>query len=570
MKNFEITKLFNNIADLLEIKNENPFRIRAYRKAALNIESLTEDVQEVALRGGLEKIPGIGKDLAGKIQEFLSKGVVKDYESLKKKIPEGLLSLMAVPAVGPKKAWLFYKKLKIDTVEGLEKAARKHRLQKLPGIRAKTEENILKGLEFLKKSKGRTHLGIAWPVAQDVTRGLERVKGVKRIQVAGSLRRMKETIGDIDILVDSTAPDSVMDAFVSLPFVGEVLSKGFTKSSIRTKDGLQIDLRVIESLSWGAALAYFTGSKAHNIRLREMAMKKGMKISEYGIEKKGKIIGGAEEEEIYDILGLPFVPPEIREDTGEIEAALKGELPRLVEMKNIRGDFHIHTTWSDGTLPLKEMVEAARARGYEFIAVTDHTQSLGVARGMDEKRLLDQVREIKKLNGTYSGFRVLAGAEINILSDGGLDMSDKVLKELDWSVASVHWGFQQAREKITRRILQAMKSRYVKAIGHPSGRLLGERDAYEVDWEAIFKGARETGTALEVNSYPQRLDINDIACRRAKELGIKVVVNTDAHTVHQLDSIALGVSVARRGWLEPGDVLNTLTVEKFLEATRKS
>lgn len=569
VKNSEISGLFNKIADILEIKNENPFRIRAYRKAALNIEGLPGDIEDVALKGKLGDIPGIGKDLAGKIQEYLSTGKINDYEKLRKEIPEGVLSLMNIPAIGPKKVWFFYKELGIDSLEKLEEAAKEHRLQKLPGIRQKTEENILKGIGFVKRSKGRTHLGIAWPLANAIVNALEGVDGVKELQAAGSLRRMKETIGDIDILVDSSKPDKVMDAFVSLPIVGEVLSKGATKSSIRTKDGLQVDIRVVKSKSWGAALAYFTGSKAHNIRLREMAMKKGLKISEYGVDKGGKRIAGKREEEIYDVLGLPFIPPEIREDTGEVEASLEGKLPDLVELKDIKGDFHLHTDWSDGVLSLKEMSEAVREKGYSFAAITDHTKSLVVARGVDEKRLLEQNKEIKKLNKKLKGIKIISGAEVNIMSDGTLDVSDKVLKELDWAIASIHSGFQQSKEKITWRILQAMKNPFIKAIAHPSGRLLGERDAYELDWDAVFNGARQTGTALEVNAYPQRLDINDIACRRAKELGIKVVINTDAHTRDQLNYMKLGVSVVRRGWLEPRDVLNTLPLEEFLKALRK-
>jgi DNA polymerase (family 10) len=572
MKNQEIAKIFNEIADLLEIKNDNPFRIRAYRKAAQNVESLSEDVTEIIKSGKkLTDIPGIGKDLAEKIIEYVNTGKVASHEELKAEIPRALLDLMSVPGLGPKTAKLIYDKLDIDSIDKLEEAARSHKLQQLPKIRQKTEENILKGIEFLKKSRGRIPLGLAWPVACDIVKALSKLKEVKKIDTAGSLRRCKETIGDIDILVVSDKPEKVMNAFTTLPVVSEVLAKGETKSSIRTKDNIQVDIRVVDSKCYGAALAYFTGSKAHNIRLREMAVKKGLKISEYGVfdEKTNKFIAGAEEKDIYDAVGLPWIPSELREDTGEIEAALKGELPDLIETKHIKADFHIHTKWSDGGNTIEEMVEAARRRGYSYIAITDHSRALGVAHGLDEKRILEQIEVIRKLNAKIKDIKILCGIEANIGMDGSLDLPVEILKKLDIVVASVHSGFKQDRRTMTERVIKCLKSGLVDILGHPTGRLLGERDAYEIDMGEVLKVAKETGTAIEVNAYPLRLDLTDINCKRAKEIGVKIAVSTDSHFTDQLDYMSLGVSVARRGWLERADVINTLEFGELLATIKR-
>lgn len=564
MKNQEIARIFNEIADMLEIKNDNPFRIRAYRKASQNIESLSEDVTEIIKSNKkLTDIPGIGKDLAEKIVEYVNTGKMKSYEELKAEIPRAILELMSVPGLGPKTAKMIYDKLGIDSIEKLEDAARSHKLQQIPKIRAKTEENIIKGIEFLKKSRGRIPLGLAWPVACDIVKALSGLKEVKKINTAGSLRRCKETIGDIDILVVSDKPAKVMDAFVSLPLVSEVLAKGDTKSSIRTKDNIQVDIRVVDSKCYGAALAYFTGSKAHNIRLREMAVKRGLKISEYGVfdEKTNKFISGAEERDIYDAVGLPWIPPELREDAGEIESALKGLLPTLVEMKDIKGDLHIHTRWSDGGNSIEEMIEAARKRGYKYIAITDHSKALGVAHGLDEKRIIEQMELIKKLNEKIKDIKILCGVEANIGMDGSLDLPVEILQKLDIVVASVHSGFKQERKTMTERVVKCIRSGFVDVIGHPTGRLLGERDAYEIDIGEVLKAAKEMDTAIEVNAYPLRLDLTDVNCKRAKELGVKIAISTDSHFTDQLDYMSLGVSVARRGWLEKEEVINTYTYE---------
>lgn len=566
MKNQEIARIFNEIADLLEIKGENPFRIRAYRRAAQNIEGFPKDVAEAPTEE-LLTIPGIGQDLAGKIEEYIKTGRIKAYEELKEEVPEGLVVLLSVPSLGPKTARLLFDKLKVKDIDDLERLAREHRLVGLPGIKEKTEENILKGIEMLKRGKERQPLGRVLPVANDILEHLKEKSPVKQISLAGSLRRWKDTIKDIDILATSTKPKEVMKAFVHLPHVKEVLMQGLTKSSVVTEEGLQVDLRVVEDDSFGAALCYFTGSKAHNIRLREMALKAGLKINEYGIfrEKDEKKLGGKDENDVYRILGLPYIPPELREDTGEIEAALEGRLPRLLEMKDIKGDLHIHSKWSDGSHTFDELVAAAKARGYRYIAITDHSKGLGIARGLSEEKLMDEKREIEAINKKLRGFTLIAGVEVDIRSDGRMDFSDEALKEVDFVVASIHSGFRQNREQLTKRLVAAIKNPYVSVIAHPTGRLIGERDSYDVDIDHILKVAKETGTAIEINAYPLRLDLNDIYAKRAKELGIPIAIGTDAHIISQFNYMVYGVSIARRGWLEKADVLNTLDADMLLK-----
>ncbi len=570
MKNQEIANIFNEIADLLEIKGDNRFRIRAYRRAAQNIEGLAKDVAELT-KEDLMEIPGIGKDLAEKIEEYLKTGRMKGHEDLKKEVPEGLAVLLTVPSLGPKTAKLLHEKLKVKNIDQLETLAKKHKLVDLPGIKEKTEENILKGIEMLKRGKERYPLGMVLPIANDIADKLGKDPSAKKISVAGSLRRMKDTVRDIDILVISSNPHDVMKTFVHLPGTKQVLMHGPTKSSIVTNEGIQVDLRVVEDESFGAALAYFTGSKEHNIRLREMAVKKGLKINEYGVfrEKDDKKLGGKDEEDVYRILGLPFIPPEIREDRGEIETGLKGRIPRLIEMKDIKGDLHVHTKMSDGSHTLNELIEAARAKGYEYIAVTDHSKGLGVARGLNEERLMEEKKEIEAINKKLKGFKLLIGIEVDIRSDGRLDFSDDVLSGMDIVVASIHSGFKQSKEQLTKRLVSAMKNPYVSVIAHPTGRLIGERDPYDIDMENILKIAKETGTALEINAYPLRLDLNDIYVKKAKELGIKFAISTDTHVVSQFDYMYYGVSIARRGWLEKKDVLNTLSYEQLLKELRK-
>lgn len=570
MTNRDIAEMFDEMADLLEIRGENPFRIRAYRKAARNIEGIPREAGGMTEEDLLD-IPGIGKDLASKIKEYASTGRLRALEDLKKQMPEGIAALLAVPGLGPKTASLLYDRLKVKDIDGLERLAIEHKLSGMPGIKDKTEENILKGIGILKRGRERRPIGSMLPAANEITELLRKESPVRRISLAGSLRRWKETIKDIDILATSDEPEKVMNAFVHLSVAKQILMHGPTKSSIVIADGVQVDLRVVEEDSFGSALCYFTGSKAHNIRLREMASKAGLKINEYGIfrEKDDKRLGGEREEDIYNVLGLPCIPPELREDAGEIEAAVEGRLPELVDPDDIRGDLHVHTKYSDGSHGIEELVDEARKRGYEYIAITDHTKGLGIARGLNEEKILEQVREIRAINQRLKGFRLLTGTEVDIRSDYTLDLPDGILGKLDIVVASIHSGFRQQKEQLTGRMIAAIKNPFVNIIAHPTGRLIGERDAYDVDIEKIFRAAAEHGKAIEINAYPLRLDINDVYARRAKAMGIKMAVNTDTHVANQFDYMTFGVSIARRGWLEKNDVLNTHNAKNLIKCMGK-
>lgn len=571
MTHLEIADTFDTIADLLELQGENPFRIRAYRRAALNLRSLAQDLAEIAARGALEELPGIGKDLAAKIQEMLATGRLAYLEELKKKVPAALSILMTVPGIGPKKAKLIYDKFKVKSLKELEELARAQKLRSLPGLEAKTEENILRGIQIVKQGQERMPLGTAAALADDIVRHLKRLASIQEIVPAGSLRRCRETVRDIDILVISTHPKPVMDRFVTLPHVAQVQAHGTTKSSIRTQAGIQVDLRVVEPESFGAALVYFTGSKQHNIKIRGLANKLGLTINEYGVfkEKTGRRVAGKTEEEVYKALGLPWIPPELREDLGEVEAALRGRLPPLVTVEDLKGDFHLHSDWSDGAHPIEEVAKAARSRGYEYMVLTDHSQTLKVAGGLTPKELLEQRAEIDRLNARLRPFRILQGTEMEILPDGRLDYPDEVLAKLDVVVAAVHSAFKQPKDQMTQRILKAIRRPRVHILAHPTGRLWGEREPYEVDLEEVARVAAQTGTALEINSYTKRMDLNDAQAKRAHELGAKIVISTDTHVLTQLNAIDLGVSLARRAWLGPGDVLNSHSVDEVLEWARR-
>ncbi len=571
MKNAEITRLFNEIADFLEIKDENPFRIRAYRRAAQAVEGLSEDIAVIAERGALLDVPGIGKDLAGKIQEYLANGTIGYLEGLREEIPAGVIELMGIHGVGPKTAKHLYEQVGVDSVEKLEELAKGHKLAGLPGIKAKTEENILKGIAVWRSGRERMPLGTAMVLAEAILEKLRKLKEVDHIEAAGSLRRMKETVKDIDILITSKTPARVMDVFVGLPNVAEALAHGETKSSVRLRENIQVDLRVVEPDCFGAALQYFTGSKQHNIRVRELAQRKGLKVSEYGVfhGKTNRRVAGKTEAEVYKAVGLPFIPPELREDGGEIEAALEGRLPALVSLQSIRGDLQMHTTWSDGAHSLAELAEGVRAKGYQYMAVTDHSKSATVAGGMKDEQVLQMIAEVRALNKKMKGFRVLAGCEVDIRGDGSLDFPDEILRQLDLVLVSVHSRFKMTRDEMTARIVRAVQHPLVHMLGHPTGRLIGERAAYELDMERVLMAARAAGTAVEINAAPSRLDLNDLHARRAKELGIPVAINTDAHTIGQLDYMRFGVSVARRGWLTPGDILNTLPEKQLVSWLEK-
>ena len=566
MKNQEIAKVFNDIADILEIKGDNPFRIRAYRRAAQNIDGFAGDIAETP-EEELRKIPGIGHDLAEKIKEYVTTDHLEFYEELKKEVPHSLVEMLSVPSLGPKTVKMLFEKLKINNIDELEQLAKKGELKGLPGIQAKTEENILKGIAMVRRRTDRFPIGRVLPIAEDILKKLKDAAPVKEIALAGSLRRWKDTIKDIDMLATSRDPKKVMNVFTRLPHVKEVLMKGPTKSSIVTRENIQVDLRVVEEDSVGAALAYFTGSKAHNIRLREMAVKKGLKINEYGVfdVKTNKKIGGKNEADIYKALGLLFIPPELREDTGEIEAAFERKLPELFELSDIKGDLHVHTKYSDGSHDIEELVDEARKRGYKYIAITDHSKGLGVARGMSIEKLLEQNKKIEAVNKRLKNFFLLSGVEMDIRSDGTMDYPDEVLKKLDIVIASIHSGFRQSKEQLTKRLVSAMKNPFVSIIAHPTGRLIGERDAYDVDIDEVLMTARDTGAAIEVNAYPLRLDLSDIYIRKAKGMGIPLAISTDAHVAYQFDFMRYGVGIARRGWLEKKDVLNTYPYKALLK-----
>ena len=572
MKNFELARLFDLMADILEIKEENPFRIRAYRRAAQNLETLTEDVEALAREERLEEIPGVGKDLAGKILEYLRTGRVKDVEAAKRGIPAGVVDLMNVPGIGPKTAKLLYENEGITTLDRLENLARAGKLRGLHGIQAKTESTILKGIELVRGGQGRMPLGRALPLGRELVHALEDVPGVKAVELAGSLRRMKETVGDIDILVTSTGPATVMRAFTTLPQVAEVLECGETKASVRHREGIQVDLRVLEPESFGAALVYFTGSKPHNIRIREIALKKGLKISEYGVFRAstGRRLASATEEEVYAAIGLPWIPPELREDLGEIQAATKGTLPDLVTVGDIRGDLHCHTKASDGAHTIEELVTAAEARGYDYIVVTDHSPSARVAGGLGADELMAHVKKIRAVQKKHPRIIVLAGSECDILGDGELDYPDRVLAGLDLVIGAVHSRFKQTRREMTRRICRALANPYVSVLAHPTGRLIGERDPYDVDLEEVLRTAKRHRKAVEINSYPTRLDLNDVHARRARDLGVLIAVDTDAHVLDHLAAIELGAATARRAWVEKAAVVNTWPAPKLLAWVKSS
>ena len=570
MINKEIAALFDEIADIPELRGENRFRINAYRRGAQGLTHASGDVKELASAGELSSLPGIGKDLSSKIEEYVETGGIRYLEELREETPDVLLEMLRIPGVGPKTSLLIYEGLGIESLEELASAAREHRLRDLPKIRTKTEENILRGIEFLERTADRMPLGEAYSLASYIVSSLSGIDAVDEISFAGSLRRMRETVGDIDILVSSDEPVTVIEGFTRLDIVDRVLAEGKTKGSIVTKDHVQVDLRVVPGRSFGAALNYFTGSKEHNIRLREIAQQKGMKLSEYGIFKqtksgKARFVGGATEEEIYRALGLTFIPPEMREDTGEIEAARSGELPRLVTGKDIRGDLHVHSSWSDGVSSLDDLAAAGKRRGYRYLLVSDHSKSLRIANGLSERRLRKQIEEIDRINERIRGFRLLKGSEVDILPDGSLDMSASLLEKLDIVIVAVHSGFRMKRDKMTERVIRAVEHPHSSILAHPTGRLIGERDAYQIDLDAVFDAAAASGTAIEINAHPSRLDLDAASARRAARKGVLITLGTDSHDPSlEFGHMLFGVGTARRAWLPPDLVLNTRTVRSLL------
>jgi len=565
MKNIEVAELLNEIADYLEFADDT-YRVRAYRKAALVIEGLSEDIGQVWKDGKLEELPGIGEGIAKKIDEFLKTGKLEYIDDLKKKTPVDMEGLGKIEGIGPKTILKLYRRLKVRNVADLEKAAKQGKIQKLEGLGPVAERNILKSIEFARKTKERVPLGFALGSAEEVATFLKKLKDVERVGIAGSTRRMKETIGDIDILATSKNPEKVIDFFAKMPNVADVLAKGATKSSIRLREGIQVDLRVLDDNIFGAALLYFTGNKEHNIILRRIAIEKGLKLSEYGLfsNKTNKVVAGRTEEEVYKKLGMDYIEPEMREDEGEIEMAQHHMLPKLIGYNDIKGDLQMHTKWSDGNNTIEEMAIAAKKLGHEYICITDHTGKLAIANALDEKRINEQRKEIDKVNKKLSGIRILQGVEVNIKDDGALDMPDKVLKELDIVVASIHSGFKNPKEKITKRMVKAMENKNVDIIAHPTGRLITKRESYDIDLDAVFDAAKKTGTIMEINSYPERMDLRDIHVRAAVKAGVKLVISTDAHNTDQLHFIKLGIGTARRGWAAKNDVINTRRLKEMM------
>jgi DNA polymerase (family 10) len=573
LTNREIAEKFDTVADILQLKGEIIHRVLSYRRAAESIRELPRDLHAIAAEGTLTDIPNIGDTLAAKINEMLETGKLELYDRLTAEIPAGVVDIMHINGVGPKKAKMFWEKLSITSLAALEEAARGGKLRDLPGMGAKSEQKVIEGIEALARQTGRTPLGIALPAAQGILDLLMQLPGVIEGAVAGSLRRGRPTIGDVDLLIASDTVEPIMQAFVSMANVGRVLGQGPTKSSVELLNGLQVDLLVLQKARWGTALNYFTGSQAHNIKMRELALRKRFSLNEHAfspvddanniIEDAPKILC-ATEEEVYALVGLPYIPPELREGAGEIEAALEGRLPNLITEADIHADLHMHTTWSDGKLSVRQMAQAARQRGRRFICITDHSQYATIANGLSIERILQQQEEVRQVDAEMgSDFRVFHGVEMDIRPDGTLDYPDEVLAKLDFVIASLHYSLRQERSVITERLLNALRNPHVDLIGHPRGQLISSREAADLDMDAVFSAAKQSGTALEINANPERLDLEAQYARRAVELGVPISINSDAHSERDMDLLHFGVLTARRGWVEAKDVINTWPLERF-------
>ncbi len=559
LANFEVAAILYEVADLLEIKGVR-FKPHAYRRVAQAIDTMPEDVADLVREGRLSEIPGVGKGISGKITEIIETGSLGYLESLREELPEGVQELTRLEGIGPKKALILSRELGIRGIDDLETAAAAGRIRDLPGFGEKTEENILAGIRMSRMAGERHLLGYILPTALDIERRLSSLESVSQVSLAGSVRRRKETIGDIDILAASTHPEEVMNAFVTLPGVSRILARGVTKTSVVLETGVQVDLRVVEDEHYGAALQYFTGSKEHNIALRRLAIARNLRLNEYGLIDlaDGHMIAGEDEAGVYRALDLSWIPPELREDRGEIEAARTDTLPDLVGYGSIRGDLHVHTRWSEGAHSIEEMAEAARALRYEYIAICDHSETLHIARGLSTERLADQIREIERINRTADdGFTILSGTECNIGMDGSVDLPDGILADLDVVVASVHSGFKQPRREMTDRVITAMQNDNIDIIGHPTGRILLSREPYQIDLARVFEAAASLGVLMEINAFPGRLDLPDVNCRQAREAGVRFSLGSDAHSQKNLRYMEFGVATARRGWLSADDIANT-------------
>jgi len=565
----EAAQILEEIAVLLELKGENPFKTRAYQNAARAVLALEGSLDEAVRSGELTRIKGIGKALAEKLTELVTTGKLSYYEELKEAVPRGLLEMIAIPGLGPRKAKTIYEKLGISTLSALEQACRDGRIAKLPGFASRTQQKIIEGIEYLKKHRDRFLYSEALAEAQELLAQIESRPETIRSSIAGSLRRAMETVKDIDIVAGTHDPEALMDFFVSVPQARSVVACGKTKSTIRLASGINADLRAVKEKEFPYALHHFTGSKAHNTALRSRAKSMGLKMNEYGLFRSEHSLPARDEAEIFAHLGLSYIPPELREDRGEIEAAASGSLPELVTMRDMRGVLHVHTKWSDGSAPLEEMAKAARELGYRYLGIADHSKSAYYAGGLSEEEIYEQHSAIDELNGKLRGIVILKGIESDILPDGSLDYSEKVLESFDFVIASVHSSFGLSRERMTRRIIQAMKNPFVDILGHPTGRLLLVRDAYEVDLEAVLEAAADLGVAMELNAHPQRLDLDWRWGNLARSLGVKIAINPDAHHVEGLEDVRYGVGIARKGWFSRSDVLNCMSVSEFRTCLRR-
>lgn len=571
MTNLEIAKIFREMAALYEMQ-EVQFKPRAYERVARSLESLGKNAADLYQEGGLsalEKIPGVGRGIAFHIEELLKTGELKIYKKLKKSVPVDLDELLSIEGVGPKTIQILYKKLKIKSVADLEAAALSGKIAKIPRFGEQSQKKILKGLEFHKKSHGRYLLGHILPISREIETRLKKIPGVDKVQTAGSIRRRQETIGDIDTLITAKHPEKVMEIFTRMPDVSEIISCGPTKTTVRLKFGIQADVRILPPEDYGAALQYFTGDKNHNIETRKIAIKKGLKLSEYGIFRGKKKLGGKTEEEIYKILGMKWMEPELRTASGEIEAAQKNTLPKIIGYGDVCGDLHVHTKWSEGLNTIEEMALAGKKLGYKYIAISDHVGTLRVAHAMDEKKVLQQIKEIDRLNAEFTkkkiGIKILKSAETNISVDGDIDLPHKILEKLDIVLAGVHDHFNLPKEKMTARIIRAIKHPNVNIIVHPTGRVIFQRPAFQMDLDKILKAAKEFGVAMEINAFFDRLDLRDEDIRKAVGLGVKMVINTDAHNKNQMNLMGYGIAQARRGWATGKDILNTWPLPKMLD-----
>ena len=570
MTNQEIAKVFEDLANLLDIKGENPFKIRAYKNAARVINSLSQSLEEMVKEGkDLTTLPSIGKEIAKKIEEIVKNGRLQKLEELKKEIPPSLLDFLAIEGLGASRVREIYNKLHITTLEELQKAAKEGKIAALPGFGKKTQEKIAKGITLLKQEGLRFLYAQAEPFANELKEYLKLAPSIINVEIAGSFRRKKESVGDLDIVASAKSGQEVIDYFIKFPKIEHIINAGTTRSSVVLTNSLQVDLRVVEDIHFGSALHYFTGSKAHVIKLRETAQDLGLKINEYGVfDKNGNNLASKSEKEIYNLFGFDYIEPELREDRGEFEAAKNHTLPKLVELSDIKGDLHMHSTFSDGINSIEQMAKEAYNLGYEYIAISDHSNTLPLVKGVDKEKFKHYCQEIKRVESLFDNFKIFTALEVDILEDGSLGADIEILEQLDFVLGAIHTKFKLPKEKQTQRLIKALQNPYLNAIAHPTGRLIGKREAIDINYAQFFKAVKENNKLLEINSQPSRLDLNDILAKEAKEYGIKFLINSDAHSIEQLHYLKYGINQARRAWLEKDDIINTQSLKNFLKYTR--